>query len=712
MWGEILSPSIKIFLSYHKDTDRVKSDILTPIHVGRAIASDKTTASLSDMIGDDTGDNISCKNASFCELTAQYWVWKNTDYDYVGFFHYRRHLCFNKLNTDGENKWGVIEYPYITEDYKTRVGLDDETICKAVEGNPLISVTPWDVRAAGSRNNYEHYSKSSPYLHIADFDKAIEILLKNHPDYEEDVKSYYDSHLGYYTNIFIMNRQVFNEYCELMFNTLFELESTIDMDSYNVQEKRVFGYISEWIFGIFLTHYMRVNNIFVPCYSRTYIKNTELDCGWHDIISACDDNYARHLGVLIESVLVNNDEEKIRYWILSNKISEFNKSKLMSMATDRLQIVIVNADDSGMDFAQSSLYTNAHLSISAYLRLLIARYVHVDVHRILYLDCDMICRGSLHELLEMPFNNMSVLGVCDILSECNMKRLGLNKYINSGLLCINLDKWRFNNYENILCQYVIDNCDNPDRLYYHDQDTINYVLNDDIGYIDVKWNAQTSSYDSPEQHAMNEMAKNAVIIHFISDRKPWKKGSNSPFFSEYQKYFKMSPWSSDEIISDKGPSLIVNIHRKISVIGDKVSNRSLSLAIAVYGLNYKLGYKQDLIKMYEVYFRYGKEPRKQILGALCTLGQNGNADAMLRMARANKDGFGVDRDLIQSFRWFIRTIDSGAVWAEKELYTVLPDIYDLTYHEEGSDLSAEAFKYIVRMADSTGSVDAMVRVAK
>ena len=90
------APGVAIYLAYHKNSQRLASDVLHPVHVGRALADDATRALMADMPGDDTGDNISAKNPLFCELTLQYWVWKNRmDADYIGFLHYRRQLNFN-----------------------------------------------------------------------------------------------------------------------------------------------------------------------------------------------------------------------------------------------------------------------------------------------------------------------------------------------------------------------------------------------------------------------------------------------------------------------------------------------------------------------------------------------------------------------------------------------------------------------------------------
>ena len=79
---------VKILVAQHKPAKVYSNDIYTPIHVGKAISSLDL-----GILGDDTGENISHLNPYYCELTAQYWAWKNLhDVDYIGLCHYRRYF--------------------------------------------------------------------------------------------------------------------------------------------------------------------------------------------------------------------------------------------------------------------------------------------------------------------------------------------------------------------------------------------------------------------------------------------------------------------------------------------------------------------------------------------------------------------------------------------------------------------------------------------
>ena len=96
---------LEIFVVYYKPAPLIKSDIFTPIQGGRAIQNTSSRKGTftpeeinwlnNNMIGDDTGENISQLNRYFAEITALYWIYKNTTSPFVGMFQYRRFLAIN-----------------------------------------------------------------------------------------------------------------------------------------------------------------------------------------------------------------------------------------------------------------------------------------------------------------------------------------------------------------------------------------------------------------------------------------------------------------------------------------------------------------------------------------------------------------------------------------------------------------------------------------
>ena len=117
-----------------------------------------------------------------------------------------------------------------------------------------------------------------------------------------------------------------------------------------------------------------------------------------NVILSSDDNYARHLGVAVYSLLEHNrDFGKIRIFVVSNGISVENVAKL--------QTVVGSFGNGVLEFidfekwrSQLKLNLAWKISISSYARLFVASMLSLDVHRILYLDCDMIVCDSLQRL--------------------------------------------------------------------------------------------------------------------------------------------------------------------------------------------------------------------------------------------------------------------------------------------------------------------------
>ena len=146
---------------------------------------------LENCIGDDTGINISHLNRQYCELTGIFWVWKNInkyqDAEYIGFMHYRRHLRFNNQKAK-EDKYGQIIYDKFNDQYTADNCLNSATVESFTKDFDIIIPKAWDVRSVGSKNLYDHYKSSSPYLHIKDYDHVLNILIQKYPEYETSIK--------------------------------------------------------------------------------------------------------------------------------------------------------------------------------------------------------------------------------------------------------------------------------------------------------------------------------------------------------------------------------------------------------------------------------------------------------------------------------------------------------------------------------------------
>lgn len=232
------SPDIQLFVSCHKTFPVHRNMLLHPIHVGAALAAD----SIAGFLRDDTGENISTLNRRYCELTGQYWVWKNVEADYCGFFHYRRYLYPDM----------VTRRPYIIRPAPTEVELEH----LGFREFPQL-IGQYDLIAPIGEDMYisvrEHYA-SAPFHHAKDLSLVEQIIREQHPDYIPAMERYLSNSVCYFGNIFIMAWSVFEDYCRWLFAILAEFDHCADVTDYDPQELRVDGYLAERLFGIYYTH--------------------------------------------------------------------------------------------------------------------------------------------------------------------------------------------------------------------------------------------------------------------------------------------------------------------------------------------------------------------------------------------------------------------------------------------------------------------------
>lgn len=228
----------KLFVCCHQNTSFPENELLVPVQVGAALTGER----FGGFLYDDVGENISRKNRSYCELTAQYWVWKNEDADYFGFFHYRRFL-----------------YPVCSEKRPYRIEAEPTADLLEKLGYSDFSglIGQYDLIAPIGENMYvpirEHYA-NAPHHYGKDLDTVEQIIREKHPDMIPAMDTYLSGTVAYFGNIYIMSRAVFHDYCGWLFPILEEFDRRTDISAYSVQEKRVNGYLAERLFGVYLTH--------------------------------------------------------------------------------------------------------------------------------------------------------------------------------------------------------------------------------------------------------------------------------------------------------------------------------------------------------------------------------------------------------------------------------------------------------------------------
>ena len=221
--------------------------------------SEKLDSSLkakSPVLRDDSGENISHLNPHFCELTAMYWAWKNVDSSYYGLFHYRRVLDLSG-KVKGKKRFDVNRKSIAPKKIAKTFKLDRVSILKQLEKSPIILASPMIVphgfEVSRAMSQYDIYARDH---RKKDLDIVIDIIRTKFPhlvESMEDVLFTPGVQLSW-CNMFIMCKNLYQEYCEFLFGVLLEAQARIDLSGYNAYQSRIYGFISERLLNIFVRY--------------------------------------------------------------------------------------------------------------------------------------------------------------------------------------------------------------------------------------------------------------------------------------------------------------------------------------------------------------------------------------------------------------------------------------------------------------------------
>lgn len=262
------------------------------------------------------------------------------------------------------------------------------------------------------------------------------------------------------------------------------------------------------------------------------------------ILFCCDLNYLQHAAACVASLLDNNSELQFDILIVSaQETTSIDRMKRSFSHNNRIRIrvdqILLPSD---LHFPIKSCFT-----IEAYMRFWIGDLFH-EYDRALYLDPDIIVTGTIAELWDTNLVGRAV-GAVPIPGSTRPGLIGMapdSPYFNSGVMLFDLHAWRQRQYRDLCLRCLKEN---PEKAIDADQDILNLCLADDWFPLPFRWNVITPFYlPWHDLHLslaeVEEVRRDAKIVHFNGTAKPWRYRSEHPRSEEYWKYLRLTEWKN------------------------------------------------------------------------------------------------------------------------------------------------------------------------
>lgn len=290
--------------------------------------------------------------------------------------------------------------------------------------------------------------------------------------------------------------------------------------------------------------------------SAPEIKSPDSDGDVISLVCAATDSYAMPLAVTLRSALENlSGRRNVHVTVLDGGIEEANKQRLRQtiQGVHRVEISFVTPRAQLLH----GLPTTKKYPLTVYYRLLLPDVLPRHIHKVLYLDGDLVVTGDLSRLWQQDMGAWHAMAVQDIchrfvartnhLSRPEFQVPPGQKYLNSGVMLIDLDKWRQDDIAGQAMEYLRAY---PQCMLFADQDGLNLALAGKWGELDPRWNQihEIHEYANWQESPYDETTYRAVltapyVIHFTTPPKPWMTGCTHPKQDVFFHYVDQTPWT-------------------------------------------------------------------------------------------------------------------------------------------------------------------------
>lgn len=288
-----------------------------------------------------------------------------------------------------------------------------------------------------------------------------------------------------------------------------------------------------------------------------------------NIIMASDDRGIDMMLVAIYSVIKNNSDFKLCFYIVHTDLSDMSQNRIRRLSKKFSSRVTIQFVTANKNLFKNIELTNNEVTMPAYYRYLAPDILRKE-DKVLYMDIDMMCIDSLKQLYDINLDGYYVAAVEDYFVSRSDDYPGFkeaigfapnDKYANSGLQLMNLSKMRQDGimskfWKNI--HHKSDIIPAPFNIFA-DQTVMNITFKNKIKFISEEYNVMTTALKYTKQ-------KKATVVHFTGPSKPftYRDQYSAKYNDIYYDYY-------DECMGIAGSNKNAMIKNAIRRLGNETS---------------------------------------------------------------------------------------------------------------------------------------------
>lgn len=279
-----------------------------------------------------------------------------------------------------------------------------------------------------------------------------------------------------------------------------------------------------------------------------------------NILCAADEAFLPHCGIMLRSLFDSNQGVDVCVWLIVPQDIDDDSIRNISALAQKYQQEVRFIRINPNDFMYCPIREGDNVTLAAYYRILAPAILPEGVDRILYLDCDIIVNGNLCDFYNQNLDGVSCAVVTDPIAfgSAEYERLGYDRklsYFNSGVMLMNLNYWRQHKVMEQCFDFIKKS---PEKVLWHDQDALNFVLRESKIEVGITYNFQSQflykqaiwgELTPALKGEINKvLSTEPIIIHYSNSDKPWRKGSMHPYKEYYNYHKRLSAWRSVQML--------------------------------------------------------------------------------------------------------------------------------------------------------------------